>query len=228
MSKRGNRSRGSKSRSSLSRAQRAEVKKLATEIAHDLPEKKNFLWDAENVQLFHNKTLYISNFLDCKQGVKDPNSTPGENLVRLGDEFYLHNINIRFWLSNKLDRPNVMYKLFLFWYDSDMTLSDATVFFTQTNKMLDRINNESISLVDSTIVRSTNNYAVDANNHEHSYLATLNKSFKNRKVIYDEGANIPKNRTLGAAVVCYDAFGTLQSDNIASIAYNGQITMTDP
>ena len=58
--------------------------------------------------------------------------------------------------------------------------------------------------------------------------ATLNKSFKYRKVSYDEGANIPKNRTLGAAVVCYDAFGTLQSDNIASIAYNGQITMTDP
>ncbi len=228
MPKNGNRSRGSKSRSSLSRAQRAEVKKLATEIAHDLPEKKNFLWDAENVQLFHNKVLYISNFLDCKQGVKDPNSTPGENLVRIGDEFYLHNINIRFWLSNKLDRPNVMYKLFLFWYDSDMTLSDATVFFTQTNKMLDRINNESISLIDSTIVRSTNNYAVDANNHEHSYLATLNKSFKSRKVIYDEGANIPKNRTLGAAIVCYDAFGTLQSDNIASLAYNGQITMTDP
>jgi len=228
MSKRGNRSRGSKSRSSLSRAQRAEVKKLASEVAHDLPEKKNFLWIDENQQLIHNKSNYIANFLSCKQGVQDPNSTPGTNLVRIGDEFYLHNINIRFWLSNKKDRPNVMYKLFLFWYDSDMTLSDATVYFTQQNKMLDRINNESISLIDSTIVRSTNNYAVDANNHEHSYLATLNKSFKARKVTYDEGATIPKNRTLGVAIVAYDAWGTLQTDNIASYAYNCQITMTDP
>ncbi len=226
MPKNGNRSRGSKSRSSLSRAQRAEVKKLASQIAHDLPEKKNFLWAAENQQLIHNKSVYIANFLSCKQGVTDPNSTPGTNLVRIGDEFYLHNVNIRFWLSNKGDRPNVMYKLFLFWYDSDMTLSDATVYFTQTNKMLDRINNESISLIDTTIVRSTNSYATTE--QEHSYLATLNKSFKARKVTYDEGATIPKNRTIGVAIVAYDAYGTLQSDNIASFAYNAQMTITDP
>lgn len=110
--KKGNSSRGYKSRSSLSRSQRAEVKKLALEVAHDLPEKKNFLWVDENQQLIHNKSNYIANFLSCKQGVTDPNSTPGTNLVRIGDEFYLHNINIRFWLSNKKDRPNVMYKLF--------------------------------------------------------------------------------------------------------------------
>jgi len=213
----------------LTKTQRKEVEKIAKDAAHELPEKKNFVFFKENGQLYHNKTMYISNFLECKQGTADPNSIiTGDRLARIGDEMYLQNVNIRFWLSNKLDRPNVMYKLFMFWYDSDMTLSDATVYFTQTNKMLDRINNESISLIDSKIVFSTNNYAVDANNHEHSYLATLNKSWKSRKVTYDEGAAIPKNRTIGVAVVCYDAYGTLQTDNIASMAYNASITITDP
>lgn len=213
--------------SGFNKKQVAIVKEIAKNIAHELPEKKNFLWIDENQQLIHNKTNYIANFLSCKQGTADPNSTPGTNLVRIGDEFYIHNVNIRFWLSNKYDRPNVMYKGYLFWYDSDTTLSDAIVYFTQQNKMLDRINNESISLLDSFIVKSTNNYA-GATEKEHSYLATLNKSWKARRVTYDEGATIPKNRTLGVAIVAYDAYGSLQTDNIASYAYNAQITISDP
>jgi len=219
-------SRKSRKRSTLTKVQRKEVMRLAKEAAHKIPERKSFLFIDEDKQLFHNIVTYIPNFLSCKQGVTDPNSTPGTNLVRIGDEFYLQNINIRFWLSNKEDRPNVMYKLFLFWYDSDMTLNNANVFFTQQNKMLDRINNESISLIDTVIVRSTQSYAATGN--EHSYLATLNKSWKNRKVTYDEGATIPKNRTIGVAIVAYDAKGTLQTDNIASYAYNANMTITDP
>eukprot|EP01047_Picozoa_sp_COSAG01_P075511 COSAG01_NODE_12960_length_1656_cov_1236.248555_3_plen_177_part_01 len=170
----------SKQQNGLSKSQQKEVRAIARAEAMEVPEKKNFLWVDENKQLIHNKSDYVLNFLSCKQGVTDPNSTPGTNLVRIGDEFYLYNINIRLYLANKADRPNVTYKGFLFWYDSDMTLSDATVYFTQQNKLLDRINNESISLLDSVIVKSTNNYSKD---HEKTYLATLNKSWKGRKVI---------------------------------------------
>lgn len=101
----------------------------------------------ENVQLFHNKTLYISNLLSTTQGVTDPNDLSG-NAARIGDSIKLTNCNIKFWLSNKDDRPNVMYRMIMFWYDSALTLSDAVCFFTQTNKMLDRPNNESISIID--------------------------------------------------------------------------------
>jgi len=229
MSSRNPRRRKNNKMNGLTPAQIKIVKRIAKEEAMDIPEKKHFLFIDENKQLLHNKPIYIQNFLSCKQGTADPDSTPGTNLVRVGDEFYLHNINIRFWVSNKWDRPNVMYKLFLFWYDSDMTLSDATVFFTQQNKMLDRINSESISLLDQTIVKSTTVFSNgEVGEKEHSYLATLNKSWKGRRVTYDEGATIPKNRTLGVAIVCYDAFGTLQTDNIASYAYNAQMTISDP
>lgn len=143
-------SKASRKPKGLSKAQVKSVKNIAKSVAMTIPEKKVFGFLNENIQLFHNKTDYSSNFLECKQGTADPNDLQGPNdrLVRLGDEFYLREVNIRFWLSNKNDRPNVMYKLYMFWYDSDATLSDLLCYFTQQNKMLDRVNNEQISIID--------------------------------------------------------------------------------
>lgn len=203
------------------------VKRIAKSAVSSMCEKKTFIWQDENKQLLHNKGDYTSNFLSCKQGVKDDQSgDPAQNLNRIGDELLLKNCNIRLWISNKSDRPNVMYKAFLFWYDADATLSDAYCFFTQTNKMLDRVNNETISIIDSKTIFSANSYAATGN--ERSQLLTLNGSWKGKKIIYDEGGTLPKFKTLGLCVVCYDAFGTLQTDNIASYAYNAAIRFIDP
>ncbi len=209
----------------LTRTQAKTVKKIARTVAMSIPERKTFGFAAENQQLIHNKASYLASWLKCKQGTEDPNNLATQ-LVRVGDEYYLRNINVRFWLSNKEDRPNVMYKCFLFWYDSSLTLSDALCYFTQTNKMLDRINTENVSVIDSKTVFSGPSYS--GTEREHSYLCTLNGSWKNRKVIYDEGGSVPKKRDIGTIVVAYDAYGTLQSDNIASYAYNGNVTIQDP
>lgn len=214
----------------LTKTQAKTVRAIAKKTVLDTAETKVFGFTDENQQLIHNKVSYLGNWLKCKQGTADPNNlTPA--LVRIGDEFYLRSINIRFWMSNKLDRPNCMYKLFLFWYDEGATLSDALCFFTQTNKMLDRVNNESISIIDSKTIFSGSNYsAIGAgtpSSKEHSYLATLKGSWKGKKIIYDEGGDSPKKRNIGTMVVAYDSYGTLQSDNIASYAYNGNISIKD-
>ncbi len=213
----------------LTRNQAKSVRRIARKTALGLSETINAVTVVENKQLFHNKTDYVGKLLATEQGLKDDNSsTSAPDAVRKGDEIILKNINVRFWMSNKDDRPNVIYKGILFWYDVTNPPSDATVYFTQTNKMLDRYNTEQISIVDTFIVKSTNNYAVDANNHEKSYLATLNKSWKVKKIKYDEGGTQPKFKDLGFALVAYDAFGTLQTDNIASYAYNCKLSFKDP
>ncbi len=213
----------------LTRNQAKSVRRIARKTALGLSETINAVTVVENKQLFHNKTDYVGKLLATEQGLKDDNSsTSAPDAVRKGDEIILKNINVRFWMSNKDDRPNVIYKGILFWYDVTNPPSDATVYFTQTNKMLDRYNTEQISIVDTFIVKSTNNYAVDANNHEKSYLATLNKSWKVKKIKYDEGGVQPKFKDLGFALVAYDAFGTLQTDNIASYAYNCKLSFKDP
>jgi len=120
-----------------------------------------------------------------------------------------------------------MYKGILYWYPVGIAPSDTLIYKTQSNKMLDRYNDKNIKVIDTFMVKSTNNYAVDANNHEHSYLATLNKSYKSKKIVYDNNGLQPKGWDLGFALVCYDAYGTLQTDNIASFAVNVQITFQD-
>ena len=218
-------------KSTLSKAQMRQVRKIAEDVVDDEIEDKQFVTTYENVQLFHNKPGYAQKFLQELQigGDSGGQSTgaTGSKVVRIGRQISLRNINIRMWLSNKLDRPNVMYKGVLFWYPVGQSATDALVFKTQTNKMLDRYNRNDIRIVDQFIVKSTNNYAVDANNHEHSYLATLNKSYKNKKITYDELTGLPKGWDLGFCVVCYDAYGTLQTDNIASFAWQSVLTFQD-
>lgn len=210
----------------LSKKQARETRKIARSVFYKQTETKTVGVNAENQQLYHNKPFYLGKLLATQQGTQDPNDQ-ANNEARIGDEISLTNVNVRLWLSNKLDRPNCMYKCALFWYDEGTTLSDAVVYFTQKNKMLDRYNNEAITIIDQQIVFSTNNYAVDANNHEHSYLCTLKKRYKGRKITYDEGGQAPKKRNIGMVVVVYDAFGTLQTDNIASFAYDAIIQFKD-
>ena len=223
---------GKRSKTALSRSQKMEVRKIAEQVVDEEIEDKSSVRTDENVQLFHNKPLYTGKLIgsQIRQGVQDGDqSATGTGLltIRVGDQISLKNVNIRFWLSNKDDRPNVMYKGVLFWYPTAGALTDQTVYKTQSNKMLDRYNNKVIRIIDQFIVKSTNNYAVDANNHEHSYLATLNKSYKNKKITFDDNDAVVKGWELGFALVCYDAFGTLQTDNIASVAYNVAITYQD-
>ncbi len=139
--------------SGLSRNQAKSVRKIAKKTVMGLAETKTVGKQTENEQLFHNKALYLQNLLATTQGVEDPNDLTSA-AARIGDSVALTNVNIKFWLSNKLDRPNVMYRLIMFWYDTPLVLSDAICFFTQTNKMLDRPNNENISIIDQKYIFS--------------------------------------------------------------------------
>ncbi len=216
-----------KPKTNLSKPKRREVAKIARNVLRGTMETKTVGKNNENQQLFHNKALYKGELLATTQGVADPDNQ-STNAARVGDEILLRNCNVRFWLSNKLDRPNVMYKLFLFWYTQGQTLSDTLCFFTQGNKMLDRINNENIGIIDQKTVFSKSMYDNGTEKWEHSQLCTLNGNWKGKKIVYDQGGSTPKKRNIGFCVVCYDAFGTLQTDNIASLAYDYATRFQDP
>lgn len=224
----------------LSKKQRSEVRSLIDEEIDD----KGFVYTVENNQLFHNIPKYTSKLLQqITKGVNDGDQGTGAtglNTCRIGERIALKNINIRLWLSNKYDRPNVMYKGILFWYSVDDPPANTTVFMTQSNKMLDRYNTRNITVVDTFILNSATkggaNYANtpvftiipgSVQGREASRLITLNKSYKGKKILYDSLSGKPKMKDLAFAVFCYDAFGTLQTDNIASFAWQSLITFQD-
>ncbi len=210
----------------LSKTQAKTVRKIAKKTTLRLAETKVVGKQTENVQLFHNKPLYLANLLATQQGVEDPNNLSNAE-ARIGDEILLTGCNIKFWLSNKLDRPNVMYRMIMFWYDTPTALSDAVCFFTQSNKMLDRPNTEQISIIDQKYIFSGPMYLNGTEKFERSQLGTLSGRWKGRKVVYDEEGVLPKKRSIGVVLVCYDAYGTLQTDNIASCAYNYNTSFKD-
>lgn len=226
---------------SLSKSQKNAMKKIAEQVFDQESEDKSFVYTHENLQLNHNIPDYVYKFLgDIQQGVSDGNTGAagqGSQTIRIGDEIELKNINIRVYLANKLDRPNVIYKGCLFWYPVGVAPTNAMVWCTQSNKLLDRYNRDNIKVIDQFIVKSTNNYAqptyaaiesaVAVLGKEHTYLATLNKSYKNKKIKYDNNGIVPKGWNIGMSIVCYDSYGTLQTDNIASYAYQSLITFQD-
>ncbi|AXH77955.1 MAG: putative capsid protein [Circoviridae sp.] len=220
-----------KRRSTLSKSQKREVKRIAEKAVDAEIEDKQYVYIAENVQLVHNIPGYSSKLLQLiTQGTADGDQSTGgttKPTCRVGDQISLRNVNIRMWLSNKLDRPNVMYKGVLYWYPVNNAPSNAQVYKTQTNKMLDRYNDKDIQIIDTFILQSGPMYLNGTEKFEHSYLATLNKSYKNKKITYDGLTGVPKGKDLGFSVVCYDAYGTLQTDNIASFAWNMQLTFQD-
>lgn len=213
----------------LSKTQKSQVRDLIDDEIED----KEFVYTGENINMDHNIPIFVSKFLgDIQQGIEDGGTSSsggkGSQEIRIGDQIRLKNINIRFWLSNKADRPNVIYKLIMFWYPIGIAPNNNLVYKIQSNKMLDRYNTDNIKIMDQIIVKSQSSYS--GNNEllrEHSYLGTLNKSYKNKKIQYDNNGVQPKGWDIGIAVVCYDAYGTLQTDNIASFAYQSLITFQD-
>ncbi len=230
--------------STLTKSQRKEVKKIANKAIDEEIEDKAQVTGEENLQLYHNKPSYFDKFLvNVSQGVGTGDQGTGQSgirAIRIGDQISLKNINLRFWLSNKLDRPNVMYRLILFWYPVTLALSDTVVFMTQKNKMLDRLNTKVIRVIKELHFKSSNNYAQPYQTQpepviigpgilgkEASQFKIINKNYKNKKITYDDNGIQVKGWEMGMCVVCYDAFGTQQTDNISSFAYNRLITFQD-
>jgi hypothetical protein len=217
-------------RRGLNRKQQRQVSTLARRTIMNTSETLHALHRNENIQLYHNIPHYTVNMLRSVQGLDSndqESGNPGGIDVRKGDEIYLKNINVRLWLSNKNDRPNCMYRFVLFFYEEGASVNDALVYFTQGNKMLDRLNNKKITVIASKYVKSSGDYTL--NSHEHSKMITMNKSWKRgKKIKYLNGGSAPKKQNIALATVCYDSYGTLQTDNIASFAYDIKVSFKDP
>lgn len=179
--------------------------------------------------LFHNQPFFLNALLATKQGVEDPNDYSSAS-ARIGDEILLKNINIRYCLSSF--RPNVIYKLVLFWYEAGAPLNNALVYFTQANKLLDRYNTEQISIIDQTIIHpgSINRTGSDDNTtsfQRRMQLTTLNGHWKAKRIKYLESDTQPKFKDIGMAIVAYDSVNTLQTDQLAEVVLDYKIQFKD-
>jgi len=216
----------------LTKKQKATVRKEAKKVIMNIAETK-----AVGIQLpgsptvtaqslFHNQPFYKGILLATKQGTGDPNDYSNQS-ARIGDELQLMSINVRFLLS--AFRPNVTYKLVLFWYSTEVaSLSNSVVYFTNGNKLLDRYNTETISIIDQKIVTpNIGPLPADDDNSRRTRLVTLSGNWKGKRIKYNEGSFRPKFRDIGMAVVAYDSINTLQTDQMGELVYDYKMKFKD-
>lgn len=209
-----------------------KVRAISKQQAMRLMETKTVTKLSENTQLFHNLGDVRGGFLKgIGQGINNP--TKGtNNQARIGNEIILKNLNIKLWVSNKLDRPNVMYRAILFWGDSlAAPAADTVLNWTGSgsipNTMILNQNTEEFTFVrgQDRHLFSANSYAPD---NERSQLLTLNYTPKGgKKIVYEDITGVPKLKDLYFVLYAYDAYGTLTTDNIASYAMNYKLTFKD-
>lgn len=218
-------------RSKPSRSMKKSIRKIAKQTVLSLAETKAVGFQSAGgpttpaLGLDHNIVSYHGGLLSCKQGTNDPNDYANRS-ARVGDEVILKNMNVRFMLSAL--RPNVTYRAVLFWYESGTTLANDIVYFTQGNKLLDRYNNEQISIIDQKLITpNIGALPADDANPRRTRLFTLNGNWKSKKIIYDNGGTTPRFKDIGFALVAYDSINTLQTDAVGEFVYDAKMKFKD-
>lgn len=182
--------------------------------------------------LYHNGGIgntFVPDFNMCQTSVGTNQNT------RIGDKVWAKGLKVKMWLSNKGDRPNVMYRIFAITMPPDQVNNSPAGLFSGTttgNRILDFVNTDRYKVIYHKVitVQTTSKWTTPSVDKEvsryHSFYIPMN-----RMISYTtDGGNVPKYQKdiIGFGYIVYDAFGTLTSDNIASIRVKTRFYFKDP
>lgn len=212
---------------------------MVKNVALAQTETKRSTRSVENQQLRHNTTYYIDNLLKTEQGDTNPSSNSTVN-NRVGNEVVARGLGIKLWISNKVDRPNVMYKVFVIRHPTRLISTGMTdaIFWQgtdglggQMNRMIDHVAGNRVTILKSFTFQPTKeaNYSQNPEKFEKSRLLDFYIPLKNKKIWYNtDNGIVPSFSDIALAIVPYDAYGTLTTDILASFAYNIRFYFKDP
>lgn len=210
--------------------------KLIKKVSLKQCETKHTHQIMENVMVYHNSINLYNNMLATYQGINDTGTGTSQNSMRVGDQVVARGISLKIWLANKLDRPNVMYKIIIYKYQSRITpTSDTFLSQGSTNIMLRDFNTEKYSIVAQKTINLQVGFSAvptgvngDQDGKEAHKLLKFWIPLKNKKIQYEEANLTPKYFDYGFAVVAYDSYGTLSTDIIGTYAFNMKFYFKDP
>lgn len=221
----------------VSKAKTKSLVKLIKRVSLKQSETKNTHNISENLQLYHNVPYIVVNQLFLDRGTGDDQTGTGSFQSRIGDEVIARGVSYKFWFANKLDRPNVMYKIVFFKYQSASTLPlpAHTPFFVQgsVNYMIRDLDTEKYKILkvvnfnlqtSAQRITSTDTFSGAEGHRKLSVWLPL----KSMKLKYENNSTNPKYLDIGFTIIAYDSYGTLSTDNIASFAVNRKFYFKDP
>lgn len=209
---------------------------LIKKISLKPSETKNTHNITENINLYHNSPNVQWAHLNTTQGTGDDNTGTNNNVARIGDEVIARGLSYKIWISNKLDRPNVMYRIIFFRYQSLLngSMPSTVPYCSQgsTNYMIRDLDTEKFKIIKTITFQIQNNAQRISGTsllgaEGHKYLNVW-IPFKNQKIKYEDNSSVPRFFDYGFSICCYDSYGTLTTDNIASFAVNIKFYFKDP
>lgn len=236
-------------RGKYGRKSRRTFKSRVMKILNRKVETKYFDQGVENVNLYHNigysPTLPTigtqpGSLIDLFNPWQDIGQGTGRQ-SRIGDRINPRGMSIKFWLANKDDRPNVMYRIMV--VRCPKTVSNTIVTYNNINPF-QPVNQGSVgntmimpldkdqgyrALYDRVFNLQVGNSASGATLREAHKLVRLFIKRKNSKpIVYDQSVGGPiVNNPLLVYVIPYDSWGTPTSDRIASVAYYCRLYFKD-
>lgn len=205
-----------------------DAKKLIKSIVLKTSETKYHTLELPKLELYHNNIYAMTNLMD---GMPPQGDT---DAGREGDEIYSTGMKIRMILGQKADRPNVSFKIFVVKYNDAITGHPTyTNFFHSTsgNAMLDSVQKKRFKVIKAFTIRSKGT-SMEVGESAKEYVRPL--SFwiplkKKLKFIKDDSIAVSNyDSHLRIIVAAYDAYGTLQTDNIAYVQGHSTLYYKDP
>lgn len=210
--------------------------KLIKRVSLKTTETKYNHFITENQQMYHNSGYIKNNLLNCTIGTGDVGTGAGVFNHRIGDELIARGISIKVWIANKLDRPNVMYRMIVYKYQSQSPPASTALFKgANGNKIMDEVDNEYITPVYQKIFNLQAGFSAfasatagDVDGREAHTYRQFWIPLKDKKIHYVDGGSIPKFIDYGFFIVPYDSYGTLGTDIISSLAFQYKFYFKDP
>jgi len=200
---------------------------------------------SENVNLYHNvghSAAYagaanpyslVVNMLGLQQGVQATR--------RIGDKAWSVGVSINLWLSQKQDRPNVGYRILVLQYPdtvygAQFSGINQKVFYPtgMGNNLIEKVDTDMYNVIYDKVIQPIDQSGYPTVPFEHSkvhkfYIKT-GREVHYRAGLDDITTTVPKDmrNRLVLYVIPYDHYGTLVTDNIASVAYTYRHYFKDP
>lgn len=213
---------------------KTSLKKTINSVLMKKIETKSLVASGENIQLYHNGGATAGGFSGIVFNPWQAIAQGAGNNSRIGTEIYPRGMAVRMELFNKLDRPNITYRILVLVIPKIYNGVATSVSFDwrdtvgSGNTLLSWIKPDTgiKVLYDKTIRNEVGFSAIasavagDQDNKEaHKMLKFYIRSKPGSKLMWDPMGNLI-NKPIALYVIPYDSYGTLITDNIASCALN--------
>lgn len=205
-------------------------------------ETKIFRLGEENVNINHS-TPYCPVFDPWSQIAQGVGSQQ-----RIGSKITNRGLKLKFWLANKADRPNLMYRIMIGTCPRAIggtVVSQSNVMNwifepvdagSMVNEMvIDRTNKRGIKWIKDKKVMMENRFQQRILNitndlvsaESHKLVKFWIKPKTMRTIFYEDGVGAPSNRPFFVIIVAYDSWGTSVLDTVASFAFQYALYFKD-